>query len=180
MNADGWVEELRRGDAAALAEAYEHWRPRLYAFALRLTREPGRAEDVLQETFVRLARHARTLAPDTRLDAWLFTVARRLVISDVRRRHGHWMTALPDEEPAAADPSPLDAAHASQTAARLEAALAALPPALREVVLLVGVEGMPPARAAAVCGLAPEALRQRLHRARVQLGRLLDAPAEER
>jgi RNA polymerase sigma-70 factor (ECF subfamily) len=179
--ADTLVDGLRRAEPAALAEAYERWRPRLYAFLVRLTRDKALAEDVLQETYLRLARHARTLAPDTRLDAWLFTVARRQVISEARRRHGGWMTALPPDDPAdAGTPSPFEAAAASERSARLEAALDALPPPLREVALLVGVEGLPPVHAAAVCGLTPEALRQRLHRARVQLAHRLGLSEERR
>jgi RNA polymerase sigma-70 factor (ECF subfamily) len=64
---------------------------------------------------------------------------------------------------------------------RLEAALAALPVASREVLLLVAIEGMRPADAAAVCGVTPEAVRQRLSRARAQLARELDeAPLLQR
>jgi RNA polymerase sigma-70 factor (ECF subfamily) len=168
------VARLRGGDPAALAEIYERWRPRLYSFLVRLTQDRALAEDVLQETFVRLAQRVRALAPDSRVDAWLFTVARRLVISEARRRHGGWLTALASEEPPApSQASPFEMAAASETEARLERALAALPLVLREAVLVVGVEGFSPAAAAALCGVSPETLRQRLHRARVQLARTL-------
>lgn len=50
---------------------------------------------------------------------------------------------------------------------RLEAAIASLPSSYREVLLLVGVEGLPPGEAAVICGVTPETLRQRLHRARL-------------
>ena len=56
---------------------------------------------------------------------------------------------------------------------RLEAALAEVPPTYREVLLLVGFEGLRPADAAAVCGITPEALRQRLSRARALLSQRL-------
>ncbi len=57
---------------------------------------------------------------------------------------------------------------------RIEEALAALPAAYREALLLVAVEGMKPAEAAAVCGVTPEAMRQRLSRARAVVASQLD------
>jgi len=174
LEPDPIVPRLRRGDPAALAELYERWRARLFAFLVRLTRDPTLAEDVLQETFVRLARSARALAPDTRVDAWLFTVARRLMISHARRRHGGWQDGQPGDEPAApAHASPFELAAASEAEARLERALAALPARLREAALLVGVEGFTPAEAAALCAVSSETLRQRLHRARIHLAEAL-------
>jgi RNA polymerase sigma-70 factor (ECF subfamily) len=69
--------------------------------------------------------------------------------------------------------SPFEDTAASETERRIEAALASLPATCREVLLLVGVEGLEPADAAAVCGVTPEAFRQRLHRARALLAREL-------
>jgi len=64
---------------------------------------------------------------------------------------------------------------ASELERRIERALASLPPASREVLLLVGVAGLDHSDAADVCGITPEALRQRLHRARTMLARALEA-----
>jgi RNA polymerase sigma-70 factor (ECF subfamily) len=66
-------------------------------------------------------------------------------------------------------PSPFEEAAARELEGRLERALARLPANHREALLLVGVEGMTPAEAAGVCGLTPEAFRQRLSRARAAL-----------
>ena len=67
----------------------------------------------------------------------------------------------------------------SQAQLTLERAFAALPPAYREVALLVGVEGLPPTEVAQILGQTPEAVRQRLARARTQLAEALGehAPA---
>src|SRR5512145_2118176 len=78
------VEGLRRGDTAAFDLAYDAYRARLFAFLLRLSRRRAVAEDLLDETWLRLVRHARDLQPDTRLSAWLFTVARNLYWSHRR------------------------------------------------------------------------------------------------
>ena len=76
--------------------------------------------------------------------------------------------------------SPFEQAAGSELEARLEAAVATLPVALREVLLLVAVEGLRPHEAAVVCRLSPEALRQRLKRARDLLARRLNQSADFR
>jgi len=72
------VARLREGDTGAFDEAYDAYRPRVFAFLLRMTRSRAVAEDLLDETWLRLVRHARRLLPDTRLGPWLFTVARNM------------------------------------------------------------------------------------------------------
>ena len=75
-------------------------------------------------------------------------------------------------------PSPFDLTAAGELERRVERALSTLPPQYREVVLLVGHEGMTPTDAAVVCGISPEALRQRLSRARAALAeKLREMPA---
>jgi len=170
------VERLRAGDVAAFDEVYEAYRPRVFGFLVRLARRRDVAEDLLEEVWLRLVAHARRLAPDTRLAAWLFTVARNVYWSYCRSR-------LLEEELGAsliglwpvpaAPPSPFEDAVASELDQRLERALASLPALYREVLLLVAVEALTPAEAATACGVAPEALRKRLSRARAMLAQAL-------
>jgi RNA polymerase sigma-70 factor (ECF subfamily) len=174
------VAGLRRGDAAAFDVAYGKYRARLYGFLLRLTRRPDLAEDLFQETWLKLARSAPGLDEDTDLAAWLFTVARNAWVS-----HCRWavldvsrLVAL-DVEPAAREPDPDARADAARRVARLEAVLASLPTASREVLLLVGVEGFEQEQAARILGISYDALRQRLARARAQLAERLDLVAGE-
>jgi RNA polymerase sigma-70 factor (ECF subfamily) len=170
-----WVAGLRRGETAAFDAVFAAYRRRLYAYLVRMTRRREVAEDLLQETFLRLAQHAKRLADDTRLGAWLFTVAHRLVQSWGRAQAVRVQLAgdLPKQETASPDRSPLEAVADSQTQLALERAFAALPPAYREVALLVGIEGMQPAEVAEVLGIRADAVRQRLARARAQLSELL-------
>src|SRR5438105_14978285 len=77
--------------------------------------------------------------------------------------------------PACTRESPFEQTAGSELERRLEAALASLPVACREVLLLVGVEGLRPSEAAVVCGVSPETLRQRLKRARGLLAERLEA-----
>lgn len=174
------VAALRRGEARAFDAVYDQYRARIFAFLLRLSGSRCLAEDLFQETFLRLARHALRLEPDTRLGAWLFTVARncyrsyrRFALLDRQRLHEYGLAPRPVAL------SPHDQAASSESAARLEAALADLPLKYREVLLLCGVEGMAPEQVAASLGLSAENLRQRLSRGRARLRERLgeaDAP----
>lgn len=171
------VDRLRGGDTRAFDTVYDAYRSRVFAFLLRLTHRREVADDLLEQVWVRLVAHARRLAPDTRIDAWLFTVARNLYWSYCRSRllEVESAASLIGLWPApATPPSPFEEAVASELDARVDRALGSLPPACREVLWLVAVEELAPAEAAKVCGLTPEALRKRLSRARALLARQLE------
>lgn len=163
------VASLRAADPRAFDLVYARHRAPLFAFLVRLTGRRWLAEDLLQETWLRLARSATELAPDTRLRPWLFTVARNLFISHRRwaildadrlRELGLWPGKKSEVE------TPLERAALSEAQRRLESALAHLTLEHREVLLLCAVEQLEPSEAAEVLGIKPEALRQRLSRAR--------------
>jgi RNA polymerase sigma-70 factor (ECF subfamily) len=178
------VAGLRAGDAAAFDAVHEAFHTRLFTFLLRLCRRRHVAEDLLEETWLRLVKHARRLRPDTRLAPWLFTVARHLYVSYVRSRvfEDSAVAGLMALWPVSVErSSPFEVAVANEVQRRIEQALASMPPASREVLLLVAVAGLDQADAADVCGITPEALRQRLSRARATLARALaDRPTDAR
>ena len=176
------VGRLRTGDPAAFDAVHHAFNARLYNFLARLSNKRDVAEDLLEETWLRLVTHARRLRPDTRLGPWLFTVARHVHASYCRSRlvedshAGDLIGLWPHGRPG---PSPFEAMEADETGRRLAAALALLPLAYREALLLVVVEGMRHSEAADVCGVTTEAMRQRVSRARGLLARRLtdsDAP----
>lgn len=177
------VARLRAGDAAAFDAVLEHFHTPLFNFLARLSRRRDLAEDLLEETWLRLVARAPALREDTRLGPWLFTVARNLYASYCRSRlvedsHvasliGLWPCGTPQ-------PSPFESTAATESERRIEAALAALPVLYREALLLVGVQGLSITEACEVCGTSPAAMRQRLSRARALLARRLDAVAAAR
>jgi len=176
------IAGLKTCDPAAFEAVYEEFRPRLFSFLVRLSRRRDVAEDLLEETWLRLARYSRDLADDSCLSAWLFTVARHLYASWCRRLAVDderlsdltptWPLAAPGE-------TPFEAAARSESEQRLEIALARLPLRYRETLLLVAVEGMTPAEAAASLGLPSETLRKRLQRAREKLAFEMETLASE-
>lgn len=171
------VERLRHGDPEAFDTVYEACRGRLYAFLLRLSRHRTVAEDLLEETWLRLVSKAGSLRPDTKVGAWLFTVARNLYWSYRRSRvveqsvEPELLSLWPSPEPW---PSPFELAAMDELRGRVERALAHLPAQHREVLLLVVGECLTPGEAADVCGVTPVVLRQRLSRARAALARELN------
>lgn len=171
------VARLKARDGDAFDELYAAYNARLFNFLARLVRRRDVAEELVEEMWLRVVSNAPRLRDDTQLAPWLFTIARNLYASYCRSRviacdalddGGLWPRASPD-------PSPFEAAVATQLQQRLEVALATLPGRYREALLLVAVEGLSPAEAAAVCGITPEAMRQRLSRGRALLANRLAA-----
>ena len=177
------VERLRRGDSRALTLAYEEYRPRVFAFLLRLSRRRVVAEELLQDVLLTLAAHGNRLHEDTDLAAWLFAVARNAWVS-----HRRWAAldlgryVAIDDRDFPAEAFEEDRYDARRRLGDLEHALATLPDPYREVILLCAIEGFDHARAAEILDIKADALRQRLSRARKLLeAALLDArmPAPE-
>lgn len=169
------IERLRRGDSAAFDAIYSAQRARIFSFLARLTGRRALAEELLQETFLRLCRFAPRLAPDTRIELWLYAVARNLVRShyrwtavDAARLLG-WGQLTEIEQ----QPSPFDMTSARELERAAQRALLRLPIDQRELLILIAVERLPSADVAHMLGLSPTALRQRLSRARRQLAKAI-------
>src|ERR1700679_30208 len=82
---DSDVAQLRRGDLDALAALLARYQNRLYRYLLRMVREPAEAEDLFQQTWIRVAEKIRQYDPGRNFEAWLFTVARNIAIDHLRR-----------------------------------------------------------------------------------------------
>ena len=173
------IARLKQRDEGAFDELYDAYHARIFNFLARLARNRDVAEDLAEETWLRVVANARRLREDTRLAPWLFTIARNLFASYCRSRALDYdamssPSLWPVQPP---EPSPFEAASATELQKRVEGALATLPGIYREALLLVAQVGMSPSEAASVCGISGEAMRQRLSRARAMLASRLDNPA---
>jgi RNA polymerase sigma-70 factor (ECF subfamily) len=142
---------------------------------VRLSRSRAVAEDLLQHTFLRLAESGPRLRPDSDLRAWLFTVARNAHQSHAR---GLGVQARFDSAlawaPLSTAPSGASSPESGLALQELERALGALSVADRELLLLIGVEGLSYAEMAAVLSSDAVTVRKRVSRARARLAQILD------
>jgi len=161
---------LRRRDERGFDLAYARYAQRVFGFLVRLSRSRAVAEDLLQHTFLRLAEVGPRLRPDSDLRAWLFTVARNAFQSHLRAR-GAASRVDPEWLPTPAFSEP----QAGLELLALERALARLSAEDRELLLLVGVEGLSYAEMAAVLSIDVVTVRKRISRARERLAQVLDA-----
>jgi len=160
---------LRARDERGFDGAYARYAASIFGFLVRLGRSRALAEDLFQHTFLRLAERGPGLAHDSELRPWLFSVARNAFHSHARSR----AVAVRDSKSVPA-PASAPAPDAGIALSDLERALAHLPTADRELLLLIGVEGLAHAEVAAVLGIDLGALRKRLSRARARLAEALD------
>jgi RNA polymerase sigma-70 factor, ECF subfamily len=178
--ADTVIDRLRRGDPDALSEVIAQYHHRLYRFLARLVQDDGLAEDLFQQTWIRVIEKVRQYDARRSFDAWLFAVARNLAIDVLRRRRDGSLDA-PDasghplaDHLTAAGPDPLEQALDSERGAVLAAALAELPAIHREVLTLRFEEDMKLDEIAEVAGIPLSTVKSRLHRALAGLRTVLE------
>jgi RNA polymerase sigma-70 factor (ECF subfamily) len=167
------------GEAAALTPLYQRYRGPVYRFALLWSGSASVAADVTQDVFVHLLTRADDYDPARGpLQPWLLGIARNFV----HRRTGadaRFVASDDDTEPPALDvPTPETALATQRDLVRLRAAIAALPPHYRDVLVLVELAERSYAEAAVICGCELNTVRSRLFRARGLIARWLEAPPE--
>jgi RNA polymerase sigma-70 factor (ECF subfamily) len=146
--------------------------PTLRRYARALTRSIDRADDLVQDTLVRAIAKAHLWQAGTDIRAWLFTIMHNQNVNAVRR--GLREQGTVNIEGMSSSLVATTDTTASQQLRELECALARLREEQREVVLLVGLEGMSYETAAKVVGVPIGTLRSRLSRAREALRQLMD------
>jgi RNA polymerase sigma-70 factor (ECF subfamily) len=143
----------------------EH-RWRVYRLALRLTGNRHDAEDLTQETFVRVFRSLSTYRPGS-FEGWLHRITTNAFLDQVRRRSRHRTQPFePDFELPAAGADPAQLVADASLSADVGAALAALPAQFREAVVLCDVEGHTYEEISAMLGVKMGTVRSRIHRGR--------------
>jgi RNA polymerase sigma-70 factor (ECF subfamily) len=162
-----------RADEAVLAAIYEERRAELYAFLVGMTRDAEVAEDVLQDTFLRLVREARAGRMPDEVRPWLYRVAANAAI-DRGRRGAALLRLLPRLLERSDPPRPESEYLRSERDAELHAALAHLAPD-RRAALLLAARGFSGAEVAGLLGRTEGATRTLLCRARLELRDVLDA-----
>ncbi len=177
------VTAARDGDRPAFDELVRRTHSGTYTLALRLTANEEDARDVTQEAYLRAFRGLKNYRGDAQFTTWLYRITANCASTFLSTRSRHRHDPL-DDSVLVADRSP--EADLEQHAGSLElrdqlaAAVAALPPRLRAVVVLRDVYDLPHEAIAAELGISVSAAKVRLHRARKRLReRLFPLPGEE-
>ena len=162
--------------APSLKEAMLSAVPSLRAFAISLSGNIDRADDLVQETLLRAIANIDSFQPGTNMSAWMFTILRNLFRSEYRKRRrevedtdGSYAESLKSQP---------------EQTSRLEfqefrTALSKLPPDQREALILVGASGFSYEEAANICGCAVGTIKSRVNRARTRLADLLAIEGSE-
>ena len=169
------------GDADAFRALHREIAPRLLGYLMGMARSRALAEDVLQQTFLKVHRARGAYVRGADPVPWIYAIAHRTFLDEVRRRKRAAAPtddgALPEAEAAITGEPAAQAAERTEadpevTRAAL-AALAELPTAQRQAVVLTKLEGRSVAEAAAIAGTTPGAMKVRAHRGYEALRRLL-------
>ena len=166
------------GEMPSWAELVEEHADSVYRLAFRLAGNQQDAEDLTQETFMRVFRNLKTYKPGT-FEGWLHRITTNLFLDMVRHRSKIRMEALPEdyERVPGTAPTPEQVYTASNLDPALQAALDELGPEFRVSVVLCDVVGMSYEEIAKTLGVKMGTVRSRIHRGRSQLRASLEAQA---
>jgi RNA polymerase sigma-70 factor, ECF subfamily len=148
---------------------------RVYRLAYRLTGNTHDAEDLTQETFIRVFRSLASYKPGT-FEGWLHRITTNLFLDMARRRSRVRMEGLPEDTDRIVgdDPSPEQVYSDTHLDPDLQAALDELPPEFRAAVVLCDVEGLSYEEIGATLGVKLGTVRSRIHRGRQALRAALE------
>jgi RNA polymerase sigma-70 factor, ECF subfamily len=170
------MQRLAGGHEAALNDLMARHAQPVFQFLCRMLGNEDDANDLAQETFVRVYRHRASFRPGAKFTTWLYTIAANLA-----RNHHRWLARHPqvslnaESDPTgqsigdvlpSSEPSPDSAVLTAERAAAVRAAVDRLPADLREVIILCEWQDLSSAEAAAILDTTPKAIDNRLYRAR--------------
>jgi RNA polymerase sigma-70 factor (ECF subfamily) len=178
------AQGLRRRDPELLDQLIEQYQYRLFRYLLYITGNTERAEDFFQETWIRVLERGHQYDGKFKFEAWLFTIARNLVIDWQRQKKAVSLDAMTNPEEGAgfeiADEkaeSPLQLFLQSESQERVQASLAQLPAPYREVLLLRFQEEMQLEEIAKIQATPISTVKSRLYRGLDALKGLLEGSA---
>ncbi len=182
------IERARAGDADACHDLVVAYRRPVFSVVLRMVRDPGVAEDLVQETFVKAFRHLDSFDISRKLSSWLFKIAHNTTLDALRRKTLPTISLDPGEDEStdhrkdwedtrAARPD--QRVERSDLAQAIETAMDKLPPRYREIVALRYQEGLAYQEIAEILELPMGTVKTHIHRARHAMADTLRAQGIE-
>ncbi len=160
------MARLAVGEDLALNEIMERWKTRLVAFLYRLTGNEASSLELAEETFVRVYQNRTKFRPDANFSSWLFGIAANLGRNHLRWQRRHPTLPLDAAEATAMEGNPGDSAESREREDAVRSAIAALPPDLREALVLAEYENLSHSEIAEIAECSVKAVERRLSRAR--------------
>ncbi len=170
----GWIEAAQRGDRAAFAKLVDHYWDRLFRWLVNLTRDRDRAEDLVQETFLKALGAIGSFRAGSNFRAWLFRIAHNNFVN-LKRSEKRERVVLTDEAAAPGTNVPMGGAADREALEAVTAALAAIGDEFRAALLLHVQEGLAYRDVARILNTTEETARWRVFKARQKLLKILPA-----
>ena len=167
---------FQRGDERALEALFDRWATRLLRFLARMVRDEAVAEELVQETFLRVHRARERYSPDAKFSTWLFAVAANVYRSQMRRIRPPEVPLEEDRE-IRAPGNPGAELEAEDLAEVVRRAVAALPPKYRDALILFYFQNMDVRETARTLGVPEGTVKARLHRGRAMLEQRIERVA---
>lgn len=187
------AQEAAEGRESAFRELLERYERPVFALVYRMVRERDLAEDLAQDAFIRAFRGIGTYKPEYKFSSWIFKIAHNVTIDHLRRRRLDTISLegsrypRTDEERersrpvvASSDESPAEHLENQELRGEIEEAIGKLRPHYRAVILLRHVEGRSYQEIAEITELPLGTVKTYIHRARVEMRKLLQDVWEDR
>jgi RNA polymerase sigma-70 factor (ECF subfamily) len=175
------MQRYASGDDAAFGDLYDELTPRLYRFIMRIVRDRGRAEDLVQQTMLQMHCARGSFIVGSKVLPWAFAIIRRLFL-DQRRRRQIDLLGLDDEDAflqqQSNHPGPEESAQSRELGRLVQRELSRLSPSQRAAVELVYYGQMSHAEAAEALGVTVASIKLRVHRAGHAMRSAFDAFAD--
>ena len=183
LSDDDLVAMFHDGDADAFDTLFDRYRAPVYNFARVMLGHADGAEDVLQETFLTLARAGNHYQPRGRFKPWLMRVTRNLCLNRIQshlaRQQIAATTSLDLVQPPAPQPTPAEEVERAEHIALLRRRIAELPDRQREAIVLYAFEQMPYRDIATALDVPIGTVKTLIHRARATLAHAFDQHRKE-
>lgn len=175
------IQAFQEGDEFAFVSLYNRYKDAVYGFCLKMVQDEALAQDLMQETFLRVYENRERLMKAGSFKSWMFTIARNQCLNRLRRRKRE----VPLEKERGEEPvvpkgkTPVARLEKSEQIDLVDRCLQQLKPSYREVIILREYQGLSYKEIAAVTRSTLSAIKSRLFKARRKLATFLEPMLEE-
>ena len=160
------ITELQRGSDRALAAVYQEFNQGVFAYCMKILADRQLAEDVVQETFLKVREHAQSIQRIESFRSWVFRIARNEALMQLRKRRSNGQI---EDESVWSEETPHQQFVALERSEIVNRLLGSLKHEYREVLLLLVYENMSYAEIASVTGATESSVKSRIFRARKEM-----------